>query len=280
MKYNEYLVSAADKFNSIVCLGLDPVIDKIPINDKDNYKKILNFFTTILNEMIKTNTFPAAVKPNYAFYAQYGFEGLHALKEIIDLFKKESIPVILDSKRGDIGNTSEAYAKETFDFFCADAVTLSPYMGFDTLAPFITLYPNKGYYILCRTSNQSSKDFQDLIIDGTPFYLKVADKICDWNNSGIGAVIGATYPEELDKIISLFNDKSKSIPILLPGIGTQGGNISAIVPILKKTKNIQEHRINSSSGILYAYKKNDSLTYEKAAIKELQTLNNEINSYL
>lgn len=280
MKYTEYLTTSADKFNSIVCLGLDPVLDKIPIEEKDVHKKILIFFTALLNEMIKTKTFPGAVKPNYAFYAQYGFEGLHALKEIIDLFKKESIPVILDSKRGDIGTTSEAYAKETFDFFNADAVTLSPYMGFNTVEPFITHYPGKGYYILCRTSNKSARDFQDLIIEENPLYLKVAEKICEWDTNGIGAVIGATYPEELDKIITLFNNKSKSIPILLPGIGTQGGDLSAIIPVLKRTGNIKEHRINSSSGILYAYKKHVSLSFEKAAIKELNILNEEIESHL
>ena len=153
MMYTEYLTKTTQSFNSIVCLGLDPVLEKIPNKEDTIRKTIVTFFSSILDEIIKQKTYPGAVKPNYAFYAQYGFEGLYALKEVIDLFKAESIPVILDSKRGDIGTTSAAYAKETFDFFNADAVTLAPYMGFDSIDPFVTNYSDKGYYILCRTSN-------------------------------------------------------------------------------------------------------------------------------
>jgi orotidine-5'-phosphate decarboxylase len=277
MNYCSFLETYAKKRRSLVCLGLDPVLERIPLNETSIEKKLTFFFESILNQIVQRNIYPSAVKPNYAFYAQYGFEGLHALKNIITMFKKEGIPVILDSKRGDIGNTSSAYAKETFSFFEADAVTLSPYMGYDTLSPFVTEFPDKGYYILCRTSNKSAVDFQDKVIDGKPLYIHVAEKLCSWSKEGLGAVIGATYPDELSQIIDVFGNKSKSIPLLIPGIGTQGGDLTATITILKKSNNIHIHRINSSSGILYAYEKNTNASFDKAAVDEIHNLNNEIN---
>jgi orotidine-5'-phosphate decarboxylase len=277
MNYCSFLETYAKKRSSLVCLGLDPILERIPLTETSIEKKLTIFFESILNQIVQRNIYPSAVKPNYAFYAQYGFDGLHALKNIIDMYKKEGIPVILDSKRGDIGNTSSAYAKETFSFFEADAVTLSPYMGYDTLNPFVTDFPEKGYYILCRTSNKSAVDFQDKLIDGKPLYMHVAETICAWSKDGLGAVIGATYPDELSRIMDVFDDKSKSIPLLIPGIGTQGGDLNATVAILKKSNNIHIHRINSSSGILYAYERKGNTSFDKAAVDEIHILNNEIN---
>ncbi|MGL4369483.1 MAG: orotidine 5'-phosphate decarboxylase / HUMPS family protein, partial [Spirochaetota bacterium] len=117
MNYCSQLVESSDRLNSIVCLGLDPVIERIPCEEKDVHSQIVRFFELILSEIKDRSVYPAAVKPNYAFYAQYGFDGLHALKDVIDMYKAEKIPVILDSKRGDIGTTSAAYAKESFEFF-------------------------------------------------------------------------------------------------------------------------------------------------------------------
>ena len=148
MDYCSYLEQTYLKYNNIVCLGLDPVIDRIPIKETNIQKKIFTFFESLSNQIVKRNVYPSAVKPNYAFFAQYGFDGLHALKDTIDLYKSIGIPVILDAKRGDIGSTSTAYANEAFNFFNADAVTLSPYMGLDSVQPFIKAYPEKGLYIL------------------------------------------------------------------------------------------------------------------------------------
>jgi len=276
MNYSDLLVSTAKKWKSIVCLGLDPVLEKIPINETNLRKKIFIFFESILNEIVRQNIYPSAVKPNYAFYAQYGFDGLHALKDVISLYQHAGLPVILDAKRGDIGSTSQAYARECFEFFNADAVTLSPYMGYDSIHPFLTFNPDKGIYVLCRTSNKSAIDFQDLITDGSPLYMKVAEKICEWNSNNIGAVIGATYPRELENILCMSSNYDKKIPLLIPGIGTQGGDLKAIVESIKKYSYPPLHRINSSSGILYAHEKTRNVQYSIAAINELKTLNEKI----
>lgn len=279
MNYINLLETSAKKYNSIICLGLDPVLDRIPVNESKIEKRITVFFESILNEIVRTGIYPSAAKPNYAFFAQYGFEGLQALKDVISLYRDNSIPVILDAKRGDIGTTSAAYAKEAFDFFEADSVTLAPYMGKDSVAPFAESYPDKGFYVLCRTSNKSAKEFQDLAVDGTPLYIKVAEKICEWNYSCAGIVAGATYPEELSRILDVFSEKGKSIPLLIPGVGTQGADVKTLMSVLMSKGNIDIHRINSSSGILYAHEKNTSVGFEAAAVCALKKLNEEVNSF-
>jgi orotidine-5'-phosphate decarboxylase len=118
-------------------MGLDPVIEDIPIKTGSNKEKIISFYESILNKIIQQKVYPSAVKPNFAFYAQYGIEGIEALLSVIELYKSQDIPVILDAKRGDIAKTALAYAKECFGFYKADAVTLAPYMGYDSIAPFI-----------------------------------------------------------------------------------------------------------------------------------------------
>ncbi|NLV66643.1 MAG: orotidine-5'-phosphate decarboxylase, partial [Spirochaetes bacterium] len=155
MNYIELLKYAAKKFSSIVCMGLDPVIEDIPEKKGTPGEIIYKFYENILNSLVKKKTFPGAVKPNYAFYAQYGIDGIVALEKVIRIYQETGIPVILDYKRGDIGKTAQAYAKEAFDFFRADAVTLSPYLGYDSIEPYIKNYPDKGYYVLTKTSNKS-----------------------------------------------------------------------------------------------------------------------------
>ena len=149
MQYIDLLKQSADKYKSIVCLGLDPEVEKIPL-DGEPADKIYTFYESILNCIIKKNIYPSAVKPNYAFYAQYGLDGIAALHKIIQIYKNEGIPVILDAKRGDIGKTAEAYSREAFSFFDADAVTLSPYMGHDSVSPYLNLFPDRGCYILYK----------------------------------------------------------------------------------------------------------------------------------
>lgn len=276
MDYLQLLKETANHHKSIVCLGMDPLLDKIPIKGSI-YKRIVSFYEGILEGMRKLKTYPGAVKPNYAFYAQYGLPGIKALHKVITIYKSEGFPVILDVKRGDIGTTAEAYAKEAFDFFSADAVTLSPYMGYDSIRPFIDNYPDKGYYILTKTSNKSSADIQDIKSDSSYIYEIVANKIIQWYHPGIGSVIGATYPQQLSSIISLYNISGKEIPLLIPGVGSQGGSVKEIVSILRSSNEIQIHRINSSSAINYAYLNKKGLRYSDAAAEALSELNEEID---
>ncbi|MBN2040004.1 MAG: orotidine-5'-phosphate decarboxylase [Spirochaetes bacterium] len=280
MNYIEQLKTASKKYKSIVCMGLDPLIDRIPVEKGSIKEKIVFFYEEILNRVIQKGDYPGAVKPNYAYYAQYGFEGLEALFKIIELYKSQDIPVILDAKRGDISTTAAAYARECFDFFKADAVTLAPYMGYDSISPFVNNFPGKGYYILCKTSNKTSADFQDILTDDKPVFIHAAKKIVEWHASGMGAVAGATFPEQLNEISEVFIDSGKEIPLLLPGIGSQGGDLKEVITILKKYPDINIHRINSSSGINYAYREYTDMDFADAAVEALKKLNSEINEII
>jgi orotidine-5'-phosphate decarboxylase len=279
LDYLDLLKISFDRFKSIVCLGLDPVIEDIPLTG-DPHTVIVAFYEEILNKILQKKIYPAAVKPNYAFYAQYGIPGIEALVKIISFYKNEGFPVILDDKRGDIDKTAAAYAREAFDFYQADAVTLSPYMGFDSIQPFVELFPGKGYYILTKTSNKSSMDIQDLLLDKEPLYLHVAKKITEWYQPGIGSVVGATFPKQLLQITMIYIRSGKEIPLLIPGIGAQGGSISDVMGVFKQYSDIRIHRINSSSAINYAYKKHTKLHYAEAAVTALKDLNDSITSLL
>ncbi len=278
MTFTDLLIKKSEETKSIVCAGLDPILEKIPIKGEPE-QKLTKFFLDILDAATSQNAIPAIVKPNIAFYEQYGFEGLRALKKIIPAYQKKGIPVILDAKRADIGKTSAAYAKNLFGFWGADAITVAPYMGTDSVSPFIEYTKkDKGIYILARTSNKGAVDLQNLKVGSTPLYMKTAEKIVDWSeNSGVGAVVGATYPKELEAISKYFAGSKKQIPLLIPGVGAQGGSAKEVVDALKNTKNpLSIHRINSSSGIIYAYQKQDTDDYAGAAAKAIKQLNREI----
>jgi orotidine-5'-phosphate decarboxylase len=159
-----------------------------------------------------------AYKPNLAFYEAFGLEGLVALEKTVK-YIPEGIPVIGDAKRGDIGNTARRYAEALFSAFGFDAATLNPYLGYDSVEPFLE-YPDKGVFILCRTSNPGALDFQALRCGDVPLYEVVAQKAKEWDRYGnIGLVVGATYPEELRRIRQL----CPQMPLLIPGLGAQGG---------------------------------------------------------
>jgi orotidine-5'-phosphate decarboxylase len=277
MSYIDNLRERAKKAKSIVCMGMDPVIEKIPIKG-DPCPVIEAFYLDILKEMNKRDSYPAIIKPNIAYFEQYGFDGLNALKIIISQYKSSGIPTLLDAKRGDIGKTSSAYAKSVFEFWDSDAVTIAPYMGTDSVEPFIEwCEKEKGVYILCRTSNKGAVDLQDLKVDGVPVYMKLAENIIQWHKPGVGAVVGATYLDELEDISRFFVESKKEVPLLIPGVGSQGGSAGEVVEALKKTKNdILIHRINSSSGINYAYMQKGTSDYAKAAVDALEALNQEI----
>ena len=220
MNFIEKLTGISRKNKSLLCVGLDPDLKLMP--DKVS---VFDFNKAIIDA---TADLVCAYKPNFAFYEAMGNEGLDALKRTVDYIPK-AIPVIADAKRGDIGNTAKAYTEAIFTYFKFDASTVSPYLGFDSLEPFIQ-YHDKGVLILCRTSNPGAVDFQSLLceIDNKklPLFEIVAMKAKQWNTHGnIGLVVGATYPEELKTIRQSHPD----MPILIPGIGAQGGDLTMTV---------------------------------------------------
>ncbi len=282
MNYVDLLIRGSDKTNSIVCMGADPVLERIPIEHGSTEAKITRFYEQIIEACKSEGALPAAVKPNYAFYAQYGFEGLDALKKVCKLVKKEGIPLILDAKRGDIGKTSKAYAKEVFDFWEADCVTIAPYMGTDSVMPFIeeTIGKERGVYILNRTSNPGASDFQDIEAGGKKNFEWVSDSIVKWADTAlgnVGAVVGATSMQELEAVVRAFVESGKQVPLLIPGVGAQGGSAAEVIAALKKAGyNLKIARINSSSGINYAYEKQGTDDFAGAAVKVIKELNKEI----
>jgi orotidine-5'-phosphate decarboxylase len=266
MKFVDKLLEAGRKNNSLVCIGLDPDPKLMP--------EKLGIYE--FNKAIVEATFDlvCAYKPNMAFYEAMGEEGMEVLKKTVKCVPSH-IPVIGDAKRGDIGNTSKAYAKELFEIFGFDAATVNPYLGFDAIEPFLQ-YEDKGCLILCRTSNAGAKDFQSQRCE-TPTGLRylyeiVAEKAAEWNTRGnIGIVVGATYPDELKAIRSQHPD----MPILIPGIGAQGGDVALTV---KNGVSPQGDKaiINSSRQIIYASKSPD---FAEAARKAAITLRDQINKY-
>ncbi len=273
--FTEFLERTAERTGSIVCLGMDPVVEKIPLKGSTG-SKIVKFYTEILSEIGNSI---GAVKPNYAFFAQYGFEGLKALENVILAARKYKLPIILDAKRGDIGTSSEAYSKEVFEAWKADAVTVSPYMGSDSVSPFIQWCSlGKGVYVLVRTSNPGAADFQQqTTASGKKLFMTVAGKVVEWHKSGVGAVVGATNSGELGTIAEFFTNTGKKIPLLIPGVGAQGGEASDVAEVLRKSgSNMKMHRINSSRGICYAFEKDGSNDYVSSAEKAVKELNKEI----
>ncbi|MDO8627910.1 MAG: orotidine-5'-phosphate decarboxylase [Candidatus Diapherotrites archaeon] len=286
MNYLEFLKKSAEKNNSIVCFGLDPVLEKIPIHQGNAEEKISNFYGKIIDACSSEGILPGAFKPNYAFFAQYGFPGLKALKNVCEKVKSTGVPLILDAKRGDIGKTSEAYAKEAFEFWEADCLTVAPYMGEDSVMPFVKWCEekDKGIYVLNRTSNSGSKDFQNLQVEGKELFLHVSEKIVDWgkkSHGGLGAVVGATSLQELEQIAKFFSNSGQKIPLLIPGVGSQGGSAKEVIQVLKKTGyDLRIARINSSSGLNYAFETQGTKDFASAAVKALKDLNSEIGEFI
>ncbi|HOE63902.1 MAG TPA: orotidine-5'-phosphate decarboxylase [Candidatus Sumerlaeota bacterium] len=237
--YFEKLETAARMNNSRLCVGLDPRPEKIPAPFRNDADPIFAFNKAIIDAAAP---YVCAFKPNFAFYEALGVSGLESLKKSIAYIPKE-IPIIADAKRGDIGSTAEAYAKGIFEAFGCDAATLSPFLGGDSVAPFLK-YAERGMYILCLTSNSGSCDFQmphDL-------YLRIAEKVLEWNTAGnCGLVVGATHPDYLKKIRFVAAD----LPLLIPGIGAQGGDLEAVIPLAADSKG-RGYIINVSRGITEA----------------------------
>jgi orotidine-5'-phosphate decarboxylase len=275
MTYIEHIKQKAQECRNILCFGIDPVLEKIPIK-KEPEQAISEFYLEILKKIKSENIKIPSVKPNIGFFEQYGIEGLKALMTIIAECRLQHISVILDAKRGDIGNTAKAYAKAVFDFWQADAVTVHPFLGIDSISPFLEY--DKGVYVLNRTSNKSAVELQDLRVGDEPLFMHVSRLILKWHKPGLGAVVGATYLSELEEISKLFVSSGKEIPLLIPGVGSQGGSASDVMDILRKTNNpLWLHRINSSSGISYAYLKENTTDYAGAAVREIKRLIDELH---
>ncbi len=269
MDWREKLTTAVLANNSLLCVGLDSDVGKIPkVIVETSKNPLIDFNKKIIDA---TKDLVCAYKLNMAFYEVAGKKGFEALEKTIELIPK-NILVILDGKRNDIGNTAQKYAQSLFETLKADAVTVNPYLGKDGVSPFLE-YKEKCSFILCRTSNPSAGDFQDLQVSSTPVYQMVARKIREWNiNQNCGAVVGATYPEELRTVRSILGE---DVPILIPGVGKQGGDIEKTVRY--GTNAIGEMAvINSSREIIFAGNQQDFA--EQAANKAL-SVRNEINIY-
>ena len=243
MNFQDKLDKAVFSNNSLVCVGLDPD----PTLKGDSFKDQFRFNKWIIDQ---TADLVCAFKPQIAFYAAAGLKGLKDLKKTITYIHEnyQNVPVILDAKRGDVGHTSEMYAKEVFDVYGSDAVTVSPYCGFDSLEPFFERR-DKGVIVLCRTSNPSAADFQDLKIDGEPLFIKVAKKVLDWDKKykNLLMVVGATYPNEMKKIREI----ASQMTFLVPGVGSQSGDLQNTLKngLRKDGRGLI---ISSSRGIIYA----------------------------
>ncbi len=275
MNYCDRLTDAFSRTGSLVCVGLDPQIERIPVDEPNEQEKIVRFCTRIIDG-INSQGIANTVKPNYAFFAQYGFPGLRALKEVIEVAQNNNLIVILDAKRGDIGKTAEAYAKEAFDFWEADAVTVSGYMGRDTIEPYLEYSKHgKGVYVLAKTSNLGSKDIEDLNADGKKVYEHIAQIATNPLVEGTGLVVGATFPKEMQSISSICY--GKRVPFLIPGVGSQGGSISAVLGVLD-AKTIPLHRINSSSAVIYAHEKTKN-DFVISALNEIERMHKEIQNF-
>lgn len=269
MSYNDLLRESAKKAGNVVCMGLDPVLDTLPNESMNKTERITTFFDMLFSAMKKRGLSVAAFKPNLGFYQaldmprEKDFSGSIALSNVMDLIRSNfpETPIILDSKRGDIAKSSFNYAKEAFSSWQSDAVTVSPYMGSDSVLPFA--FENKGVYVLNRTSNPGGAELQNrLAIDPIdehtvyPLYIAVSHMISAWSDEheGIGAVVGATNMTEFEDIAKYYADKD--IPMLIPGVGSQGGSASDVLSVMRKCSyDVFLSRINSSSQLTHPWKK-------------------------
>jgi len=250
MNFTQSLARAETLNDSVLCVGLDPDPSKFPGSWKDDASRIFDFCATIVDA---TKDLVIAFKPQIAYFAaQRAEEQLERLIAHIHAVAPE-VPVILDAKRGDIGSTAEQYAHEVFERYRADAVTLSPFMGFDSIEPYLR-YEGKGAILLCRTSNPGGSDLQaQTLSNGDKVFEHIARLAQgEWNRSGqLALVVGATYPEEIERVREL----APTLPLLIPGIGAQGGDAAATVRAgwrAEGGRTVAPIIVSSSRAVLYA----------------------------
>lgn len=308
--FREKLAGSAADTGSIVCMGIDPVLEALPSAELSTNSRVLFFFRRIFEEMHRQQVLPGAFKPNIGFFhcldqpLEGKFEGTRALQGITALIREmfPGIPVIFDMKRGDIARSSANYAAEAFNCWEADAVTISPYMGGDSTGPFIEQAAKSGggVYILNRTSNPGARELQNLIMeDGRHLYMHVAGRIREWGRDypagTVGAVVGATSPAELGELAAFYagddsardadtsaDSSDRASPLLIPGVDGQGGSASETIRILREAGYPRELvRINSSSGLTHPWlKKGESAPEDFAArvTGNLRKLNEELKN--
>ncbi len=265
-------LSAAWRTNdSLLCVGLDPDIAKFPGELQGKPDAVLRFCKAIVDA---TAGLACAFKPQIAYFAALRAED--QLEELCSYLRATypQVPIVLDAKRGDIGATAEQYAREAFERYGAHAVTVNPYMGFDSVAPYLE-WKDRGAIILCRTSNPGGSDLQFLEAEGKPVYQHVAQLVADkWNTNGqCGLVVGATFPGELAQVRRIVGD----MPLLVPGIGAQGGDIEATVKAGRSADG-SGMMINSSRAILYA-KAAAGEDFAQAARRVAQETRDAINRF-
>jgi len=274
MSFIEQLQRAWRNNDSLVCVGLDPEPSRIPSALRDAPDALFAFCRAIVDA---TADLVCCFKPQIAHFAAQRAEG--ALERLIAYIHERhpGVPVILDAKRGDIGSTAQYYAAEAFDRYGADAATANPYLGRDSVQPYLDR-TDRGVVVLCRTSNPGARDLQDLVVAdaggaGVPLYQRVAAVVArDWNGNGNCAlVVGATYPRELAEVRAIVGD----MPLLVPGVGAQGGDVAAVVHNGKNSGGAGLI-VSSSRAILYA---SSGDNFAAAARRATETLRAEINRY-
>lgn len=254
---------------SLICVGLDPDPQKLPVSDVFEFCKVI---------VDRTEEFVTAYKPNLAFFEALGLDGLIALEKLIGYIKTNYPNVLLlgDGKRGDIGDTSRRYAHAMFNLWDFDAVTVNAFAGFDSIESFLD-YEDRGIFVWCKSSNPDGYQFQDLCVDGDTsrkVFQVIAEKCVEWDtNDNLGLVVGATYPEELQ----IVRDIAEDLPILVPGIGPQMGDLEASIKA-GLAKSNHGLLISSSRGIIYA--SGESNTYGVEARKSSQELSRKISRVL
>lgn len=254
--------------NSLLCIGLDCDIEKIPRFLLDESDPLLSFNKEIINA---TSEYAIAYKPNISFYEALGIPGWNLLEKTLAEIPHD-ILTIADAKRSDIGNSSIKYADLFFNMFGFDAITVSPYMGFDSIQPFLE-FDDRCTFILCLTSNEGSRDFQYLNVDSEPLFIKIARKVTEWNltNSNCGLVVGATHPEDIGSIREI----APHLPFLIPGIGIQGGNLKLTIQYGTDDSGGCT-LINVGRSILYA---SSQKNFAEQAREKARFFKEEINSF-
>ena len=267
MTFIEKLRGATRSNGSLVCVGLDVDLARVPRQVAEGPDPAFRFNRAIIDA---TKDLVCAYKPNFAFYGAMGLRGWEALLRTVQHIP-DDIPVILDAKVGDIGNTAEHYAHMAYDEIGADAITVNPYMGFDAVAPFLA-YSDRCALLVCLSSNPGSEDFQRLRVGARPLYLVVAEKAVAWNRQGpCGLVVGATHPDELGEVRRMAPD----LPLLIPGIGAQGGDAEGVAR--QGTDDLGELAVvNVSRSVLYA---SDGDDFAEAARRETERLRTALNRH-
>jgi orotidine-5'-phosphate decarboxylase len=271
VNFIDKLSAAWTRNDSLLCVGLDPDLARLPAQLQGKPDATVQFCKAIIDA---TADLACAFKPQIAYFAALGAED--QLEQICRYLRETypQIPLILDAKRGDIGATAHQYAREAFERYGADAVTVSPYMGSDSVEPYFA-WPDRGVIVLCRTSNAGGSDLQFLDVGGVPLYQHVARMVAEkWNRNGQCAlVVGATYPEELAQVRAIVGD----MPLLVPGIGAQGGDVEATVRAGRTAGGVGM-MISSSRAILYAAPEAGE-DFAAAARRVARETRDEINRY-